>query len=69
MGYKTHIKSYITHITDWKGQEIREIVEILTDLLAGGLTRQNFNFFEAQGHFEVIIFNSRVDTKIFGLFK
>ena len=45
MAYKTHIKSYITHVTDSKGQEIQEIVEILTDLWAGGLTRQNFNFF------------------------
>ena len=53
MAYKTHIKSYINHVTDSKGQ-IQEIVEILTDLLAGGLTRQNFNFLEAQGHLEVI---------------
>ena len=54
MAYKTHIKSYINHVTDSKGQEIQEIVEIFTDILVGGLTRQNFNFFEAQGHLEVI---------------
>ena len=51
---KTHRKSYITYITDAKGHEIQEFVEILTDLWVGGLTRQNLNFFEAQGHYEVI---------------